>query len=147
MPHLTLPLTAQCCAVTLYVNVSAERRAALLAAGKPLPTFVRITALVDTGASCTAIDSDQLLPLALMPTEVAHVHTPSTSGQAAQLPQYDVTLGITHPSGNNLIIETVPIIAIPNFQRAGISALVGRDVLANCLFIYNGTEKSFTLGF
>ncbi len=63
------------------------------------------------------------------------------------MPQFDVTLGITHPSGNNLIIETVPIIAIPNFQRAGISALVGRDVLANCLFIYNGTEKSFTLGF
>jgi len=38
MPHLTLPLIAQGCAVTLYVNVSAERRAALLAAGKSLPT-------------------------------------------------------------------------------------------------------------
>src|SRR6185295_12961783 len=135
------------CAVTLFVNVSAERRAALQAAGQPIPSFVQITALIDTGASCTAIDAEQLLPLALTPTGVAHVHTPSTSGQAAQMPQYDVTLGITHPSGNNLIIETVPIIAIPRFQRGGISALVGRDVLASCLLVYNGTEKTFTLGF
>jgi hypothetical protein len=147
MPHLTLPLTAQGCAVTLFVNVSAERRAALRAAGQPIPLFVQITALIDTGASCTAIDADQLLPLALTPTGIAYVHTPSTSGKAAQMPQFDVTLGITHPSGNNLSIETVPIIAIPNFQRGGISALVGRDVLAGCLFIYNGTENSFTLGF
>ena len=147
MPHLTLALTAQGCAVTLFVNVSAERRAALQAAGQSLPPFVQITALIDTGASCTAIDADQLSPLALAPTGIAHVHTPSTSGQAAPMPQYDVTLGITHPSGNNLIIETVPIIAIPKFQRAGISALVGRDVLASCLFIYNGAEKNFTLAF
>lgn len=50
------------------VGVSEGREAALKAAGLPVPPIVVFRALVDTGASCTAIDPDILAPLGLSST-------------------------------------------------------------------------------
>src|SRR5436190_23301217 len=146
MPHLTRPLSKEGCEVTLFVNVSIPRRQALQAAGLPIPLFVAVPALIDTGASCTAIDADSLTPLGLVATGISHVITPSTGGQPAPMPQYDVVLGLDHPS-SPLLIEVPPIIAIPNFTHGNIRALIGRDVLGSCLFIYNGPEGNFTIAF
>jgi len=87
-----------------------------------------------------------LSSLGMTPTGMTHVHTPSTGGQAAAMPQYDVMLAIDHPSGP-LLVDAVPIIAVPNFTLGGVRALIGRDVLSRCLFIFNGTAKNFTLAF
>ena len=59
MPQLTMPLGADGCTVTLYVCVSAECREVLANENKPIPEFVGISAILDTGASCTAIDAEK----------------------------------------------------------------------------------------
>jgi hypothetical protein len=54
--------------VDLYVGVTAQREAALKAAGIPVPSVISVRALIDTGASGTVIDSAALKPLALQLT-------------------------------------------------------------------------------
>jgi len=101
--------------------------------------------MIDTGASGTAIDENAIKPLGLTPTGSTQIHTPSTRGTAATCPTYDVAVGIYH-SVSPLLIATVPVIA-SDFTGMGFDALVGRDVLQRCLFLYDGVAGTFTIGF
>jgi len=56
-----------------------------------------------------------------------------------------VALGIHHPK-DSMMLLTVPVIAT-ELTSQGISALIGRDVLASCLLIYDGISGTFTLAF
>lgn len=145
MPHLTVPFTGNGPLIDLSVGVSAQRRKALERAGMTVPSFQKARALIDTGASATCIDPAVLKPLGLTPTGTIHIHTPSTSGKPYVCEQFDVALGIDHPK-HPMVLLTVPVIAT-ELASQGISALIGRDVLASCLLIYDGTAGSFTLAF
>ncbi len=59
--------------------------------------------------------------------------------------QYDVRLILTHPK----IIWSLGALPILEsaLQHQGIQALIGRDVLANCLFTYDGQAQTFCLAF
>jgi hypothetical protein len=76
------------------------------------------------------------------------VHTPSTGTAPAVADQYDVGLAI-FASANQvpLFLATVPVIAAALTTTQGIQALIGRDILAQCLLHYNGTTGTFTLAF
>lgn len=145
MPHITLPLSPDGCTITLYLGVSAQRQAALKAANRAIPSIVRIVALIDTGASGTAIEEKILQQLGLTPTGTVNILTPSTAGNPVVCMSYDVMLGIYHPTFS-LLNGNFPVIAA-NFTGQNIQALVGRDILKDCVLIYNGTNSTFTLGF
>jgi len=146
MPQLTLPVAPEGCTLTVYVGVSSDRQAVLRAKRENIPEPIEINAMIDTGGSCTAIDAKKLVPLKMTPTGIGHIHTPSTKGQAAAMPQYDVSLAFVAPSGS-FVASSVPIIALPEISNTGIDALIGRDILSKCLLVYNGVEKKFTLAF
>ena len=145
MPHLTLPLAAAGCGLEVYVGVSDARRAALLAAKQPVPPPVRARMIVDTGASGTVIAESILHSLALTPTGTAEILTPSTRGTPVTCDTYDVLLAIEHAK-YPLILGTAPIIA-SDFSGQAIDGLIGRDVLQECLFIYDGVSGTFSLAF
>jgi hypothetical protein len=145
MPHLTNRLTRGSPLITLYVGISDERRIAFTKAGRTPPEMRECLALIDTGASDTCIDPAILKPLELTPTGHALIHTPSTAGQPHSCDFYDVSLGIYHPK-DSMILLTVPVIAV-DLGSQGITALIGRNVLASCLFIFDGASDSFTLAF
>jgi predicted aspartyl protease len=145
MPHLTLPLSPSGCLVDLYVGVSEARRNALAAAKLPIPEVIRVHGLIDTGASCTVIDANAIASLQLTPTGSILVHTPSTGANAAAFAQYDVLLSIYHPT-HSLVIGTIPIVT-SDLAATGIQALIGRDVLAKCLLVYDGVASHFSLAF
>lgn len=73
------------------------------------------------------------------------MHTPSTGYQPHTTHQYDVSLVLLHPK-LNLTLQTVPV-AATHLAIQGIQGLIGRDVLKNCLFIYDGQVGLFTLAF
>jgi hypothetical protein len=76
------------------------------------------------------------------------VHTPSTGATPAAADQYDVGLAIF--AGTNqapLFLATVPVIAAELLQAQAIHALIGRDILSQCVLHYNGAVGSFTLAF
>ncbi|MCI0388244.1 MAG: retropepsin-like domain-containing protein [Acidobacteria bacterium] len=145
MPHLTIQLAPGGPLVDILIGVSEARRAALVKANQSVPQHVPIRALIDTGASCTCIDPGALQSLGLAPTGVTPMHTPSTGNQAHNANQYDVSLVLLHPK-LRLQIGTVAVVE-SELAIQGIQALIGRDVLANCLFIYDGETGIFTLGF
>jgi hypothetical protein len=145
MPHLTLPLSPGGCVLDLFVGVSTPRADALRKAGRPIPNPVQLKAIIDTGASSTLVCSNAIAPLGLMPTGTIPIHTPSTAGSAAVCAQYDVMLVVYHPK-TSLVLGTVPVIA-NNLAGTGVQALIGRDVLAGCLFVYDGTTGLFSLAF
>ena len=71
--------------------------------------------------------------------------TPSTGGQPHTANQYDVSLVLRHPN-LSLTLWTVAM-AESQLLMQGIQALIGRDVLTNCLLVYDGQVGSFTLAF
>jgi hypothetical protein len=127
------------------VDVSLPRAEALRRMGMPVPSAVPVRGLIDTGASGTCVDPTCLATLGLSPTGQMPIHTPSTSGTPHLCDVYDVSLVLLHPN-LQLGIRALPVIA-SNLSVQGIQALVGRDVLARCLFVYDGVAGIFSLAF
>jgi hypothetical protein len=132
--------------VDAFVSVSQPRRAALLAAKQPVPNPVQIRGLLDTGASGTAIDPSVLTTLGLTPTGTTLVSTPTTGATPQTVEQYDIGIVIPAPSGAPLFGQTLPVIASELLLAQGFHALIGRDILSQCVFVYNGSGF-FTLAY
>jgi hypothetical protein len=146
MPHLTLPITPSGPLLEIICGVSKPRAEALAKAGRPIPNPVPARALIDTGASITALDSTILKALGAVCKGTVPLHTPSTqSGSPHVANQFDVSLVLVHP----LLTRTWR--ALPVIESAlahqGILALIGRDILGFCLMTYDGQAGTFSLGF
>lgn len=145
MPHLTLPILADGPVLDVIIGVSHARRDALNKARQSIPKPVKIRALIDTGASGTVIDSAPLGKLNLQPTGQIPIHTPSTEGVPELKYQFDVSIIFVHPAAT-LTINEHPIIE-SSLAAQGIQALIGRDLLARCVLVYDGAARGFILGF
>ncbi|HEX4795519.1 MAG TPA: hypothetical protein VH370_17135 [Humisphaera sp.] len=129
----------------VLLGVSGARAAALQAAAQPIPPAVQIRGLIDTGASGTCIDPASLKSLGLSPTGVVPILTPSTGNLPHFCNQFDVSLTLLH-ADHRLHFDTVAVME-SNLAAQGIHALIGRDILGKCLFVYDGQAGTFTLAF
>jgi hypothetical protein len=145
MPHLTQQIAPDGPLVDLLVGVSHPRAQALVRQKQPIPNPVQIRALIDTGASCSCVDAQVLSSLRLMPTGSTPIHTPPTKDTPHSASQYDVSLTLLHPK-LHLTFQAVPVLET-HLSFQGIQALIGRDVLGNCLFVYDGEAGHFSLAF
>ena len=103
----------------------------------PFPT----TALIDTGASRTAIDPMVAAWLGLRPRDTILAIAPGAQGQViGEAPLYDVQIGFDGLP-DRLQVEAVG--AKP--ATSGVLVLVGRDILNECGFVYNIPPKRFSL--
>ncbi len=94
MPVVNNKVTPNGAFIDLLVAVSLPRQTALQNAGQAVPAPVPARALIDTGASCTAIDPSLIQALGLTPTGTVPVHTPTT-GQSPQIcNQFDIALAL-----------------------------------------------------
>lgn len=110
----------------------------------PMPGF----ALIDTGASVSAVDADVISRLGVQPVGVATVLTPSGQDRQATFPARLVFPGtnippieFNHLLGSNLATQTVP------GHQGPLIVLLGRDILRHFVLIYNGTDGAFSLSF
>jgi hypothetical protein len=147
VPHFTLQVGPNGPVLPAFVAASQARAAALKAADQSVPAPFPIRALVDTGASCTCVDPSVLEALSLTPTGSVSVNTPSTGATPHTAYQYDVALIIPSPNGTPLVFQTVPVVSSELLDAQGYHALVGRDILDRCLFVYNGSLGLFTLAY
>lgn len=145
MPHLALQVAPGGPLIDVLIGVSKARQLALTQAGQSVPSSLQVRALIDTGASCSCIDPSIPKALGLAPTGIVTMLTPSTGGQPHTANQYDVSLVLRHPN-LSLTLWTVAM-AESQLLMQGIQALIGRDVLTNCLLVYDGQVGSFTLAF
>jgi hypothetical protein len=148
VPYFTLTLDAPGPVVNAVVTVSDGRRQALEAAQQPIPTQQIVRALIDTGASHTSIDPTVLAALGLTPTGTIEIVTPSTGTGTHTADTYDVDFKI-YASAEDIPLATsnLRVSACELFLKQGIHALIGRDILSRCVFIYTGSTNSFTVCF
>jgi hypothetical protein len=145
MPTLTLPLDVGEARLEVLVGVSARREADLRRAQQPVPPPITAIAEIDTGASITGIDLAMVGRLGLQTMGTQSLHTPLTGAVAQSFPQFDIGLTLLYPA-MNYHLHNLPVVGT-KLAGQGIQVLLGRDVLAQCLFIYNGPANSFTLAF
>jgi len=109
--------------------------------------------LVDSGASTSAIDLTVVAALGLQPISAVYALTASTGPAPISVNEYDVSVWFPQPSSAvqsqpsiHPIHHTLPVTEA-DFSLQGFHVLIGRDILARSLFIYNGLSGRFTLAF
>ncbi len=105
-----------------------------------LPKAVRVVAMIDTGASVTAISSSVVQALDLHEAGLALVSTPATT-ELVSMRQFKIA--VTFPNGVRVVTYDVVEAAL----GATVECLIGRDVLSAAAFLYDGRANDFTLGF
>jgi hypothetical protein len=111
----------------------------LVTQGKPVSKPISGRALIDTGASISAVDNSIITLLEVQPVGLTQVHTPSGSSQQNQ---YPVRFSFPGSSLPDLAVQQ----AIGAFLQAqGIIALIGRDALSSVILVYNGPSGAITL--
>jgi hypothetical protein len=134
--------------ISAYVAVSTARRSALTAAGRPVPDHLPILGLIDTGASCTCVDPSVLQRLGIPPTGSSSVNSATTGDYPATADQYDVSLLIPGSQGSpSLVYHAIAVLESKLLDAHGFHALIGRDILANCLLTYDGKSGLFIIAY
>ena len=122
------------------IGVSGPAANLLRQQSKPVPNPVEITALIDTGASGTAVKPDVIRQLQLTPRGVTNIATPSSAAHPCNV--YDVSLTFA----NGVVVPVITVIEVP-LEGQVIQGLIGRDVLAHGILIYSGYTNTFSLSF
>lgn len=144
MPHYSYPITPQGPLISVFVGVSAPRRAALTAAGQIVPAAIPAQLLVDTGASGTSIDRSIISQLGIQPTGSCPIHTPSTGNVPLICSMYDVELRLDGAAGQHIPI--LPVVE-SDFSAQGLHGLLGRDFLQYGHMTYCGFSNGFYISF
>lgn len=95
-------------------------------------------ALIDTGASGSVIDDAVAKRLGL-------IATGTTPASGVSGPYTATQYAVGWRLSGNPNFDAIPVTDGPLFANQGIIMLLGRDILAGCVLIYNGTTGSFTL--
>ena len=122
------------------IGVSEPAANLLRQQGKSVPTPVEITALIDTGASGTAVKPEVIRQLQLTPRGVTNIATPSSAAHPCNV--YDVSLTFA----NGVAVPIITVIEVP-LEGQVVQGLIGRDVLAHGILIYSGYTNTFSLSF
>lgn len=131
-------LAANGALIAVTISLAQADRDARARAGRVLPPPVTATAMIDTGANLTEVRTGLLDGLEMTPVGAARVFTPTDSN--VECPVYAIQLTLPHGVVDTTVIET-------GMRGQQIDMLIGRDVLQECLFIYDGTSGRFTLSF
>lgn len=148
MPVLTGPIEPYGPIIPVRIMQSHAYAAAPKSRGRQPRAPIDIEAMIDTGASCTALDHAVVLHLELMHHGVYHIHTPSTGAAAESRDAFDATIVVGHePEPHRNLVITLPVIDRDLAHGRGYQALIGRDVLRHCRFEYEGRFGLFALKF
>lgn len=121
------------------VSVTTERAQEIVKRSDPVPRPQIGHALLDTGATRTCVDIEAINALQVPAVDQVQVMTPSGSEIQTIHPVRLAFLGTGLGA-----VETIPVLA-SKLAGQGILALIGRDILARCVLVYNGPGGFFTL--
>ena len=143
MPVLKGPLQPEGAVLKVQISRSAGQARQLRQALRPVPPALDARALVDTGAEITCVDGLLIQQLGLPLAQLALANLPALGGLRVGT-HYHAGVVIVHPSGIPLVVPNLLIMEVP---LAGLAyqALIGRDLLARCDFLYSGRRQRFTL--
>jgi hypothetical protein len=127
--------------INVFVATHPATAAAQLKAGGQVQPPIGGFALIDTGASATAVDYRVFQKLQVAPVTTINVNTPSGQQVHPCFPASIIFPGTAIPKLDYAWLASADL------QAQGIIALIGRDVLANCVLTYDGLSGDFTIAF
>lgn len=146
MSVLTDALSPEGAMVDLRIGWSTARIKGLRARHSPIPQPVEVRAIIDTGDEVSALDTQVVRSLNLPIGGFTATNMPALGGMNITM-DHDVNLTILAPNGSgqgNLLIPDLLILDL-DLGAVGYQALLGRDVLVRCRFLYDGQAGQFTL--
>jgi len=102
--------------------------------------LVKVLALIDTGASTTAISHKVVKDLKLVPRGTAKVYTSSRHSEMRN--EYDISLEF----GKDIYLQILRALEA-NLKDQTIHCLIGRDILQHGKLVYNGPKNKVVLTF
>lgn len=132
--------------VDVLVEVPTALAASLATQKQQLPKPVPGLALVDTGATASAVDLQVIQQLGVQPVSVANVATPTGAQSRPLFPGRFTFPGTNVPAmdfqaliGADLSLQKIHGMAAP------LVALLGRDILKHFVLVYNGPSGWWSL--
>jgi hypothetical protein len=146
MPLLRVPIGVDGPVVDLGIWSARPLAHALVARGRAVPPPQTIRALIDTGADRTAIHPDALALIASPPSGTIRVRRPGSTTAIRRVNLHDVRLafggaGASPARGSWVEAEVAAVVP----ADPGVLALIGRDMLAHCQFVYDGPKGELLL--
>lgn len=146
MPVLRGLLQAAGALVDVEIGWSAIQVRRLRLAQQAVPPTIAASALLDTGAEITCFDTNLVQYLNLPLAQVTLANVPALGGLQAGA-HYHASLTIVHPSGvlqQPLVVANLLVLEA-SLANLGYEALIGRDILDRCDFLYRGRRGTFSL--
>jgi len=143
MPILTGLISPWGPAIDIKVMQTNQRVQALKKAGQKFSSPMVVLGLIDTGASLSVLDPRIIASLGLAPRGIVSIHTPTTGAAYQKRMSYDALFIAGEETGDPLS-RTIEIVEC-ELASQGFFALIGRNFLAACQFIYDGPRNSFAL--
>lgn len=131
-----IDLTAM--APSKYVELLRKQRS-------PVPAPRTVRALLDTGATESALDFGLINHFGLTPTNRIKIHTPTTGSEYEERDQYGISLYIGSQPGETAEY-TISVIGA-GLASEGFLAIIGWSVLERCVLLCDGPNKTFKLDY
>jgi hypothetical protein len=146
MPHLTFSTSPDGPALPVRIGVDGKNMADLHATGQTIPPPLALRGLIDSGTDITCVAPWVLRQLGLVS---AGSSSTQTAGGSVKVNLFDVSVTISGPAGKAgpMLVRDQLIVMELTQALPNIDALIGRDILNDCLFILDGPGKQFTLAF
>lgn len=125
--------------IAIEIGVPAALAASFSRRGLPVPPARRGFALVDTGASITAVDEDVVASLGIQPIGQMKLSTPSQS-----MPAWLYAVRPSFPEVQMPPLEVLDVVGC-TLAPQGFIALLGRNFLRKFVFVYDGPTGFFRL--
>jgi hypothetical protein len=144
MPHLSFPMSPDGPALLVVVALHANEIAIRQHAGAAVPLPLQVRALIDTGTDVTALAPRVRQLLGLAP--VLSTSTLTAGGQVT-VDLFEVSVVITGPKGTAGPMYVRPYLLVTELATPlpNLEVLIGRDILAECLFQQDGPGANFLL--
>jgi predicted aspartyl protease len=146
MPLIRVPIGADRPVIDLGIWVGRAVAHVLVAQGQTVPPSQTIRALIDTGADRTAIHPYALASIGSLPSGTIRIRRPSSTTTSRRVNLYDVRLafgGVSASLVRSAWVEIEAAAVVP--ADPNILALIGRDMLAHCQFVYDGLNGDLVL--
>ena len=142
---LTKPIDPAGPLVTVRIAITFAHEQLLIGKGDPVPFPVGDEALLDTGTSMTVISDGITRVLALPLRGARAVRSSLTGSQSRSAGVFEVRLAIM--VGPTVLHEwtKVPVLEAAFPARGPYHVIIGRDLLDDCVFTYDGKRRTFTL--
>jgi hypothetical protein len=143
MPIFRVAIGADGPVIDLGVKIGRAMVHTMVAQGQAPPQPLTVRALIDTGSDVSAVEPNVLVQIGSVATGMAQIRRPGTGTTFLPAAVHDIRLSFGGAQPGALWIPISIVEAVPS--TPSVLAIIGRDTLAHCQFVYDGFRGELLL--